>query len=242
MTTPLDGPRSTPAAFERSRHRLHPLIAAAALSVTAVSMTGIAAMTGLLPGAASQGIAAPATQAVPTVPAAPLAQVALAAAPATLGTTTAVATPNDRAAATAPAQATRRPPSTDGSYASVAAAAPQRTMRVRHTSDMATVESVRAVTQRAASSGIGTIGGSVIGGALGSQIGKGNGRAAMAALGAVGGGMLGHEVEQRINGTRVYDVTLRMDNGARRTVRYERDPGFRVGERVRAGDAGLRSV
>lgn len=217
MTSPLDAPRPIAAAAGRGRNRLHPLIAAAALSVTAVSLTGIAAMTGLLPGASSQGIAAPAT-------------------------TGAAAKRNDQAAAIAPTQTTRRSPPTDGSNTPTSAASPQRTLRARHASDMATVESVRAVTQPATSSGIGTIGGSVIGGALGSQIGKGNGRAAMAALGAIGGGMLGYEVEQRINGTRGYDVTLRMDDGARRTVRYERDPGFRVGDRIRTGDAGLRSA
>ena len=217
MTTPTDAVPPARAAMHRSRQRLHPLVAAAALSVTAVSLTGIAAMTGLLSGASSHGLATPASDHVATAPGVGAAKPPAPQAP-----------------------VARRPTSSDRSYAPTGSTAPSlRAVRVRHASDMGTVESVRAVAQPAASTGIGTIGGSVIGGALGSRIGNGNGRAAMAALGAIGGGMLGHEVEQRINGARVYDVTLRMDNGALRTVRYERDPGLRVGERVRAGDVGL---
>lgn len=92
------------------------------------------------------------------------------------------------------------------------------------------VESVETVVHKGEGSGVGAVAGGVIGGLLGNQMGGGNGRKAMTVIGAVGGGMAGHEIEKRQKSTTHYRVTVRMDDGSRRTV--ERAQSVAAGTRV----------
>ncbi len=81
------------------------------------------------------------------------------------------------------------------------------------------VESVSAVQKKGDGTGLGVVGGAVVGGLVGSQIGGGSGKNAMAVLGAVGGGVAGNEIEKRARATTVYQVRVRMDDGTLRTSR-----------------------
>jgi outer membrane lipoprotein SlyB len=94
--------------------------------------------------------------------------------------------------------------------------APQKTAAVCST--CGTVEAVTPVTQKGDASGVGAVGGAVVGGLLGSQIGGGKGKDAMTAIGVVGGGIAGHEIEKRQRATTVYQVKVRMEDGTMRTV------------------------
>ena len=80
------------------------------------------------------------------------------------------------------------------------------------------VESVRTVQREQRTSGVGAVAGGVVGGVVGNQIGRGNGRTAATVLGAVGGGFLGNHIERRTHTLTRYAVTVRMDDGSRRTV------------------------
>ena len=82
-----------------------------------------------------------------------------------------------------------------------------------------TVESVTLVEVEGAGSGTGAIAGGVLGAVVGNQIGDGTGKALATILGAVGGGMAGNAVEKKMKKITHYDVTVRMDDGSRRTVR-----------------------
>ena len=260
-----------PSAASLPPRRLHLLLGVAALSVTAFSLTGVAALTGLLPGPQAAHPAGPLpaaafAQALPTASAEAVQAVhaqALVAPPATVAEAARAARQAAGPSAVVHAAPVRRPagrapipeaqpaaqPAPVASPVSQApdawppargvqaAPAGTRPVRLTQASEFGTVESVRAVSEPGASLGLGTIGGGVLGGAIGSQIGKGNGRTAMAALGAIGGGLLGHEVEQRLRAPRGYEVRLRMDDGTLRTVRHARDPGWRVGQRVHADEA-----
>lgn len=93
-----------------------------------------------------------------------------------------------------------------------------------------TVESVKADKQKGEGTGLGAVGGAVVGGVLGHQVGNGNGKKAMTVLGAVGGGLAGHEIEKHARSTTVYQVQLRMDDGSTRTVTQTTAPA--VGARV----------
>lgn len=93
-----------------------------------------------------------------------------------------------------------------------------------------TVESVKAEKQKGEATGLGAVGGAVIGGVAGHQVGNGNGKKAMTVLGAVGGGLAGHEIEKHARATTVYHVQLRMDDGSTRTVTQSTAPT--VGTRV----------
>jgi outer membrane lipoprotein SlyB len=101
------------------------------------------------------------------------------------------------------------------------------------------VESVAAVKQKGDGTGIGVVGGAVVGGLLGSQVGGGSGKNVATVLGAVGGGVAGNEVERRARATTVYQVRVRMDDGSVRTVTQSSAPT--VGQRVTVEGSTLRA-
>jgi outer membrane lipoprotein SlyB len=88
----------------------------------------------------------------------------------------------------------------------------------------ATVESVDAVEVEGTGSGAGAIAGGVLGAVVGNQVGGGDGKALATILGAVGGGMAGNVVEKKMRKVTQFDVTVRMDNGSRRTLRQATSP------------------
>lgn len=100
-------------------------------------------------------------------------------------------------------------------------------------SGFGTVESVERV-DRANVGILGTIGGAVVGGLLGSQIGGGSGQTAATIAGAAGGAYAGREVEKRTRGgSDVYKIYIRMDDGSYQAVAQDTAPVFRQGDRVR---------
>jgi outer membrane lipoprotein SlyB len=98
------------------------------------------------------------------------------------------------------------------------------------------VESVEALGSGAPSTpGIGAIGGAVLGGILGNQVGGGSGRVAATVGGAVVGGVAGHKVEEAVRaraGTG-YRFRVRLDDGTYQTFTQEQHDNLRVGDRVR---------
>ena len=94
------------------------------------------------------------------------------------------------------------------------------------------VQSIDVVSAEQRGPGAGAVLGAVIGGVLGNQIGSGSGRAAATGAGVVGGAIVGHQIQKR-NASDVYRVSVRMDNGERRTFDYNRIDDLRVGDRVR---------
>jgi outer membrane lipoprotein SlyB len=92
------------------------------------------------------------------------------------------------------------------------------------------VEAVTPVQKKGEGTGVGAVGGAVVGGLIGSQMGGGDGKKAMAVLGAVGGGMAGHEIEKRQRATTLYQVKVRMEDGTHRTVTQATAPA--VGQKV----------
>src|SRR5690606_27832798 len=161
-------------------NRIHPLMAAASVSVILVSAVGIAAMTGLLPDSHSN--ATPATLAsVPPSPdvALPLNTQAASAAKKESATTATdketvtrasePATVEKVAAPRTPTPAQRRTPT----YAASSRVAPKAPPVCY---DCGRVEAVNAIQSQAAPTGVGMVAGGVLGGLIGNQIGGGNGR------------------------------------------------------------------
>ena len=95
------------------------------------------------------------------------------------------------------------------------------------------IESVREVEARGTGSGLGAVGGAVVGGVLGHQVGGGRGKDLATVAGAVGGAVLGNTVEKNTRTTSVYDVRVRLEDGTFQTLRYETEPGMRVGDKVK---------
>lgn len=99
-----------------------------------------------------------------------------------------------------------------------------------------TVEAVNLVEVKGEGGYLGTIGGGVVGALLGSQIGAGRGRTAAEIAGAVGGAYAGHAIEGHTRKTTHYEVLVRMQSGAKHTVSFAAEPGYRVGDKVKIND------
>jgi outer membrane lipoprotein SlyB len=100
---------------------------------------------------------------------------------------------------------------------------------------------VREVDAKGKGSGIGAIGGAVLGGLLGNQVGAGRGKGAMTVAGAVGGGVAGNEVEKRMKTTKSYEVTVRFSDGTSRTFSEAGLPSWHTGDKVRVVNGAIQS-
>jgi outer membrane lipoprotein SlyB len=200
--------------------RIHPLIAAAAIGVLLLSLTGVAAMTGLLPTSHST----------------PNPQTALSAPSATSDESKSAANDNASEPATSPSDSIPKHKAPTHS-ASHSYAMQEQTASICHS--CGTVESVQAVQHQAKPSGLGIAAGAVVGGLLGNQVGAGNGRALSTVAGAVGGGFAGNEIEKRTHTTTTYEVHVRMEDGQIRTFPQSSQNGWRVGDHVKVVNGAL---
>ena len=82
--------------------------------------------------------------------------------------------------------------------------------------------------------GVGAIAGGVVGGVLGNQVGGGSGKKLATVAGVVGGALVGHEIEQRNSQQQnLYQIGVRLSNGAYQTITQESVADLQVGSRVR---------
>ncbi len=217
--------------------KIHPLVAGAAVSVILVSLIGVAAITGILPGAHGQNqqqtglidstgqvhdANTPTGVALPSSNGAPGNATANTAAPATA----------QGVGGTPPVNAAVPPPNTPAP-AEQAPAVPCHSCGV--------VEAVRPVQHQAQTSGVGAVAGAIIGGVIGNRFGGGNGRALSTAAGAVGGGFAGNEIEKHGKSTVSYQVTVKMESGKLRTFSFGSQPVWNVGDRVQVVNGALSS-
>ncbi|MCC7227197.1 MAG: glycine zipper 2TM domain-containing protein [Burkholderiaceae bacterium] len=101
-----------------------------------------------------------------------------------------------------------------------------------------TVQSITQDSVQNVNTGVGTVGGALIGGGLGSLIGSGNGQTAATVVGAVGGGIAGNQLAQRSQ-TIVWRIGVRYDDGSFATIQQTASPNLRVGDRVRVTNSGI---
>lgn len=224
-----------------SPNRIHPLVAGAAVSVMLVSLTGIAAITGLIPNSHSTA----ASQSTGTPVATSVGAAAVATSPAALVESKADEEPQE--AKTKPIKEEKRshaPRQAQTSHTQprrAAAAQPAAAQAPAICHSCGRVESVQAIQQAAQPSGVGMVAGAVLGGVLGNQVGGGNGRKIATVAGAVGGGYAGNEIERRTRATTTYQVRVRMEDGEVRTFPFAQQPGWSMGDRVRVVDGQLTS-
>jgi outer membrane lipoprotein SlyB len=130
----------------------------------------------------------------------------------------------------APVQANAKPAQQQHSAAQAAAAQPKEQHVAAVCATCGTIESVTAFQKKGEGTGVGAVGGAVVGGLLGHQVGGGGGKNAMTVLGAIGGGVAGNEIEKRHRATTLYSVKVRMDDGSLRTLTQSSAPT--VGQKV----------
>lgn len=216
--------------------RIHPLVAGAAISVMLVSLTGVAAITGLIPNSHSTATPVTATVGAAAAATSPAALVESKTETKTAAKEEDEPVPEKRASASRTAQAEQ--PRARRTYSEPAPKVAQAPA-VCHSCGR--VESVQVIEQAAQPSGVGMVAGAVLGGVLGNQVGGGNGRKIATVAGAVGGGYAGNEIEKRTRTTATYQVRVRMEGGEVRTFPYAQQPGWSVGDRVRVVDGQLTS-
>jgi uncharacterized protein YcfJ len=105
--------------------------------------------------------------------------------------------------------------------------------------DCSRVISVRSEEREGEGSGLGAVGGAVIGGLLGNQVGGGTGKKIATVGGAVAGGYAGNEIEKRQKSKRVWIVRLEHKDGSSRTLERASDPGLKAGDIVELRDGEL---
>lgn len=90
---------------------------------------------------------------------------------------------------------------------------------------------------------LGTGGGAIIGGLLGSQVGGGSGRQLATVAGALGGSVAGSAAEDRANRVAALEMEIRRDDGTDVVVVQRADHQYQAGQRVRLiGSGGNLSV
>lgn len=227
---------------------LHPLIWIAGIAVTLFSLAGIASLMGWLPTKSAtpadppQAVAtAPAPAATPSAPAA----LAPAAAPTPETTAPPVASAqpapapitHHKAAARHKTQVAALPPPGAGvppDYAPPAAAPAAPVCR-----SCGVISDIREVKHEGQGTGLGAVGGGVVGGLLGNNVGQGNGRTLATIAGMVGGGLLGNKIEKTQRATVSYEVSVKMEDGTSQLVSYEKSPPWRVGDPVKVANGTL---
>jgi len=100
-----------------------------------------------------------------------------------------------------------------------------------------TVESIVQDTVQSGNAAVGTIGGAVVGGLLGNQIGGGRGQTAATVNGAGGGAFVGNQLAQRQSF--VWRIGVRYDDGSLATIQQTAAPALRIGDRVRVTSNGI---
>ena len=233
-----------------NKPRLHPLMTAAAISVTVFSAVGVGAITGLLPTSHSTTKeAAPLVQESPVArepQAAAAVEPAMPAAPAASTTVAPALKPVKKHVAH---KAAPKPvASAEPAYAPEVLAAnvpppppaPVEAARPAIDPSLGVVQSVKEVTHEAKSNGVGPIVGGIAGAVLGNQVGHGMGKNIATVLGAAGGAYAGKEIEQRQRATKSWEITVRLDDGSYKTIESSSAPFWHGGERVRLVNGALQ--
>ncbi|MDH4151497.1 MAG: glycine zipper 2TM domain-containing protein [Betaproteobacteria bacterium] len=201
-------------------NRINPLVAIAAVAVTAFSLVGIGIMTGLVPSSFSRSSES--------------------ALPAGAADTKAAKTATEPSAAGTPAAASAKPKTqarpaeaTQPARVATQASPAQQPKAAPVCTNCGVIASVNAITQKGEGSGLGAVAGGVLGGVLGNQVGGGSGKKIATVAGAAGGAYAGHQVEKNMKSTTHYEVIVRMDDGTTRTFSYDTQPAFQAGGKVR---------
>jgi outer membrane lipoprotein SlyB len=219
--------------------RLHPLLTAAAISITVFSAVGVGVLTGLLPISHSttaqptpEVVSKAPDTIVPAPPIGPSAVKEAAEMPPAAPASTPVRKPVKKHVAVARASVPQPVEFTPPPTAQAPKPVPAGIFGI--------VESVKEVSQPAEkSNGVGPIAGGIAGAVLGHQVGQGTGRTIATVLGAAGGALGGKEIEKKVRSTKHWDITVRLDDGSYRTLTSDVAPYWHGGERVRLLDGKL---
>lgn len=96
----------------------------------------------------------------------------------------------------------------------------------------AIVKDVHTEQRKGQGSGVGAVGGAVVGGLLGHQVGGGGGKTLMTVGGAVAGGFAGNEIEKQAKKHTVWVTRVTLRDGSVKSYTQASDPQLRAGDVV----------
>ena len=99
-----------------------------------------------------------------------------------------------------------------------------------------TVQHVTQEKRKGKGGAAGIVGGAVVGGLLGNQIGGGTGKSLATVGGAVAGGYAANEVQKHVTSKTVWVTRVKMKDGSIRNFEQEARPTWAAGSAVRATD------
>ncbi len=105
-----------------------------------------------------------------------------------------------------------------------------------------TVQDVHAEKRKGQGGAAGIVGGAVLGGLLGHQVGGGSGKTLATVGGAAAGGYVGNEVQKNVNSKRVWVTTVRMSDGSIRSFEQDSRPAWTAGMKVRSSGKSLHKL
>lgn len=103
------------------------------------------------------------------------------------------------------------------------------------------IASVNEIVTKGDGTGLGAVGGAVVGGVLGNQVGGGRGKDLATVAGAVGGAVAGNEIEKRAKSEKSYEIVVRLDEGGSQTFIEPNLPSWRPGDRVKIDNGMIQS-
>jgi outer membrane lipoprotein SlyB len=104
----------------------------------------------------------------------------------------------------------------------------------------ALVKDVRTEQRKGQGSGLGAVGGAVVGGLLGHQVGGGSGKTLLTVGGAVAGGVAGNEIEKQSKKHTVWITRVTLKDGSVKSYTQASDPQLRAGDVVQIEGGSLK--
>ncbi len=98
------------------------------------------------------------------------------------------------------------------------------------------------IEKKGESSGAGAVLGGIVGGVLGHQVGGGRGKDVATVAGALGGALVGNEIEKSKASVVRWDVRVRLEDNTNKVVRFDSEPPWRVGDKVRIDNGRIVSA
>jgi outer membrane lipoprotein SlyB len=108
--------------------------------------------------------------------------------------------------------------------------------------DCGRVNEVKQEKRKGSGGAVGIVGGAVVGGLLGNQIGKGTGNTVATVGGAVAGGFAGNEVQKRVTSKTVWVTRVTLRDGSTRSFEQEAQPTWKAGSLVKVQGKALALV
>lgn len=108
--------------------------------------------------------------------------------------------------------------------------------------DCGRVAEVKQVKRKGSGGAVGIVGGAVVGGLLGNQIGKGTGKTVATVGGAVAGGFAGNEVQKHVASKTVWVTRVTLRDGSSRSFEQEVQPAWKAGSLVKVHGHSLALV